>query len=94
MPPRLIWVPGHGDRARAVDLMKNNDKRRGRIEAMRSLLDRCAYPTKGYAVVGKPHPLIVGATDTLLEAGEEPTDLSPTPLAGLHGGPGLHPDQD
>nr|WP_282190066.1 hypothetical protein [Streptomyces sp. S1D4-11] len=35
-----------------------------------------------------------GAADTLLEAGEEPTDLSPTPLAGLHGRPGLHPDQD
>ncbi|MER5689438.1 hypothetical protein [Streptomyces sp. NPDC002205] len=30
----------------------------------------------------------------ILEAGEEPTDLSPTPLAGLHGGPGFHPDQD
>ncbi|MFK0026361.1 hypothetical protein [Streptomyces sp. NPDC090798] len=36
-----------------------------------------------------------GAADTLLEAGEEPTtDLSLTPLAGLHGGPDLHPDQD
>ncbi|MER5540157.1 hypothetical protein [Streptomyces mirabilis] len=35
-----------------------------------------------------------GAGDTLLEAGEEPTDLSPTPLAGLHGVPGPHRDQD
>lgn len=61
---------------------------------MRSLLDRCACPTKGYAVAGKPDPLIVGATDMLLAVGEEPTDLSPTPLAGLHGGPGLHPHQD
>ncbi|MET7524406.1 hypothetical protein ACFYSJ_27925 [Streptomyces sp. NPDC005248] len=57
---------------------------------MRGLLDRCAYPTKGYAVVGKPDPLVVGATDMLLEVGESPTDPSPT----LHGGPGLHPDQD
>ncbi|MFE7324766.1 hypothetical protein ACFU8W_07305 [Streptomyces sp. NPDC057565] len=39
-----------------------------------------------------PKPL--GAADTLLEAGEEPTDPSPAPLAGLHGGPGFHPDQD
>lgn len=38
-----------------------------------------------------PKPL--GATYTLLEAGEEPADLSPTPLTGLHGGPGFHPDQ-
>ncbi|MFD8003868.1 hypothetical protein [Streptomyces mirabilis] len=35
-----------------------------------------------------------GAADTLLEAGEEPTDLARTLLAGLHGGPGLRPDQD
>ncbi|WP_305730765.1 hypothetical protein [Streptomyces mirabilis] len=35
-----------------------------------------------------------GAADTPLEAGEEPADLSPSPLAGLHGGPGLPPDQD
>ncbi|MEU2734208.1 hypothetical protein ABZ656_01785 [Streptomyces sp. NPDC007095] len=35
-----------------------------------------------------------GAADPRLEAGEEPTDPSPAPLAGLHGGPGLHPDQD
>jgi hypothetical protein len=41
--------------------------------------------------VGKPDPLIVGAADTLLEAGEEPTDLSPTPLTGYDRGPGNHP---
>ncbi|MFF7748702.1 hypothetical protein ACFZCP_05475 [Streptomyces sp. NPDC007971] len=32
-----------------------------------------------------------GAADTPLEAGEEPTGLSPAPLAGLHGGPGRWP---
>ncbi len=72
-------------------VVKNNDKRRGRLEAMRSLLDRCDYPSKDHSVVGKPDPLIVGAADTLLEPGEEQTDLSPTPLAGHHHGPGLHP---
>ncbi|WP_345620918.1 polyphosphate kinase 2 [Streptomyces ziwulingensis] len=75
-------------------VVKNNDKRRGRLEAMRSLLDRCDYPTKDDAVVGKPDPLIVGAADTLLEPGEEQTALSPTPLAAGGRGPGLHPEDD
>ncbi|MFJ4523124.1 polyphosphate kinase 2 [Streptomyces sp. NPDC088810] len=73
-------------------VVKNNDKRRGRLEAMRSLLDRFDYPAKDREAVGTPDPLIVGAADTLLEPGEEPTDLSPTPLAGPGGGPGNHPD--
>ncbi len=60
-------------------VVKNNDKRRGRLEAMRSLLDRCDYPAKDHGALGKPDPLIVGAADTLLEAGEEPAVLSPTP---------------
>ncbi|MDL5199267.1 polyphosphate kinase 2 [Streptomyces sp. ALI-76-A] len=75
-------------------VVKSNDKRRGRLEAMRSLLDRCDYPTKDHAVVGKPDPLIVGAADTLLEPGEEQSDLSPTPLAGHGNGPGLHPERE
>ncbi len=45
----------------------------------------------GLEAAGKPDPLIVGAAHTLLEAGEEPTDLSPTPLAGPTHGPGNHP---
>ncbi|MFJ8146362.1 polyphosphate kinase 2 [Streptomyces sp. NPDC096048] len=72
-------------------VVKNNDKRRGRLEAMRSLLDRCDYPSKDDKAVGSPDPLIVGAADTLLEAGEESADLSPTPLAGHGDGPGTHP---
>ncbi|MGW4026348.1 polyphosphate kinase 2 [Streptomyces sp. NPDC005009] len=72
-------------------VVKNNDKRRGRLEAMRSLLDRCDYPAKDHEALGKPDPLIVGAADTLLEAGEEAAVLSPTPLAGPGHGPGSHP---
>ncbi|WP_166024604.1 MULTISPECIES: polyphosphate kinase 2 [Streptomyces] len=75
-------------------VVKNNDKRRGRLEAMRSLLDRCDYPAKDHTAVGKPDPLIVGSADTLLEPGEEPADLSPTPLAGDHDGPGIHPGRE
>ncbi|WP_190017594.1 polyphosphate kinase 2 [Streptomyces lucensis] len=72
-------------------VVKNNDKRRGRLEAMRSLLDRFDYPAKDREAVGTPDPLIVGAAATLLEPGEEPAALSPTPLAGPGGGPGSHP---
>ncbi|MEV7591872.1 polyphosphate kinase 2 [Streptomyces sp. NPDC089922] len=72
-------------------VVKTNDKRRGRLEAMRSLLWRVDYDRKDAAAVGRPDQLIVGAADTLLESGEEPTDLSPTPLAGPPLGPGLHP---
>ncbi|MFJ7149472.1 polyphosphate kinase 2 [Streptomyces sp. NPDC100445] len=73
-------------------VVKNNDKRRGRLEAMRSLLHRFDYAAKDHTAVGTPDPLIVGAADTLLEPGEEPTALSPTPLAGPGDGPGNHPD--
>ncbi|MFF3020756.1 polyphosphate kinase 2 [Streptomyces sp. NPDC057939] len=72
-------------------VVKSNDKRRGRLEAMRSLLDRIDYDRKDPEAVGEPDPLIVGAADTLLEAGEESADLSPTPLAGSPLGPGRHP---
>ncbi|MFD9520697.1 polyphosphate kinase 2 [Streptomyces sp. NPDC059979] len=72
-------------------VVKSNDKRRGRLEAMRSLLSRIDYDRKDDAAVGRPDTLIVGAADTLLEPGEEPSDLSPTPLAGPPDGPGLHP---
>ncbi|MFF4324470.1 polyphosphate kinase 2 [Streptomyces sp. NPDC001568] len=73
-------------------VVKSNDKRRGRLEAMRSLLWRIDYDRKDETAVGEPDPLIVGSADTLLETGEEATSaLSPTPLAGPPTGPGLHP---
>ncbi|MFJ4923952.1 polyphosphate kinase 2 [Streptomyces sp. NPDC088725] len=72
-------------------VVKNNDKRRGRLAAMRSLLWRFDYADKSAAAVGEPDPLIAGPADTLLEAGEESTDLSPTPLAHRREGPGDHP---
>ncbi len=74
-------------------VVKSNDKRRARLEAIRSLLDRIDYDRKDTAAVGRPDSLIVGAADTLLEAGEERADLTPTPLAGTTLGPGRHPHQ-
>ncbi|MER5681094.1 MULTISPECIES: polyphosphate kinase 2 [Streptomyces] len=72
-------------------VVKSNDKRRARLEAMRSLLARIDYAAKDADAVGEPDPLIVGAAATLLEAGEEDTALSPTRLASNPGGPGEHP---
>ncbi|MFC9287097.1 polyphosphate kinase 2 [Streptomyces sp. NPDC057052] len=73
-------------------VVKSNDKRRARLEAMRSLLHRIDYTPKDPEAVGKPDPLIVGAAATLLEPGEEDTVLSPTPLTAQTAGPGNHPD--
>ncbi|MDQ0681512.1 polyphosphate kinase 2 [Streptomyces achromogenes] len=72
-------------------VVKSNDKRRGRLEAMRSLLHRVDYAAKDAGAVGRPDPLIVGAAATLLEPGEEDTALSPTPLTPQTEGPGRHP---
>ncbi|WP_307128430.1 polyphosphate kinase 2 [Streptomyces sp. B1I3] len=72
-------------------VVKSNDKRRARIEAMRSLLARIDYAAKDREAVGAPDPLIVGAAATLLEPGEEDTALSPTRLAPNTEGPGEHP---
>ena len=52
-------------------VVKSNDKKRARVEAMRSVLHRFDYTDKDAAVVGSPDPRIVGAAANLLEAGEE-----------------------
>lgn len=72
-------------------VVKSNDKRRARLEAMRSLLARVDYAAKDPGAVGGPDPLIVGPAATLLEPGEEDTALSPTRLASHPEGPGEHP---
>ncbi|WP_190344236.1 polyphosphate kinase 2 [Streptomyces venezuelae] len=72
-------------------VVRTNDKRRGRLEAIRHLLTRVDYASKDPEAVGRPDPLIIGAADTLLEPGEEATALSPTPLADNPQGPGQHP---
>ncbi|MET7386156.1 polyphosphate kinase 2 [Streptomyces sp. NPDC005385] len=72
-------------------VVKSNDKRRARLESMRSLLARIDYTNKDTEAVGTPDPLVIGPADTLLEPGEEDTTLSPTPLARHADGPGQHP---
>jgi hypothetical protein len=48
-------------------VVKTNDKKRGRIEAMRYVLSRFDYPDKDAQAVGTPDLLIVGPPDTVLE---------------------------
>ncbi|APY90528.1 polyphosphate kinase 2 [Streptomyces alfalfae] len=72
-------------------VVKFNDKRRGRLEAIRHLLLLMDYESKDKDAVGEADPLIIGPADTLLEAGEDPTDLSPSRIAVGEQGPGQHP---
>lgn len=41
-------------------VVKSNDKKRARINAMRHLLAKSEYDDKDHEVVGEPDPLIVG----------------------------------
>ncbi|MFC6092348.1 polyphosphate kinase 2 [Saccharothrix lopnurensis] len=75
-------------------VVKSNDKKRARIEAMRSVLARVDYADKDPEVVGEPDPKVVGPAATLLEEGEDEASLSPTPIAPVDApdhGPGMHP---
>jgi polyphosphate kinase 2 (PPK2 family) len=53
-------------------VIKSNDKKRARVEAMRHLLSRFSYDGKDLEVVGRPDPLIVGRASQLFEEGEQP----------------------
>jgi polyphosphate kinase len=64
-------------------VIKSNDKKRARLEAMRSLLAAVDYDGKDHDAVGHPDPLIVGAPADMREIGSG--HLSPTPIAGKPG---------
>ncbi len=51
-------------------VIKSNDKKRGRLEAMRHLLTRFDYDDKDLDVVGVPDPLVVGPASDVYEQGE------------------------
>ncbi|MDH3731131.1 MAG: polyphosphate kinase 2, partial [Acidimicrobiia bacterium] len=44
-------------------VVRSNDKKRGRIEAMRVVLRQLQYPGRNDDIVGQPDPLIVGPPD-------------------------------
>ena len=51
-------------------IVKSNDKKRARLEAMRYVLSQFEYPNKDHEVVGSPDPLIVGPASDVFEAEE------------------------
>ena len=51
-------------------VVKSNDKKRARLEAMRHVLSRFPYEGKDEAVVGTADPKIVGAAKDVFETGE------------------------
>jgi len=58
-------------------VIKSNDKKRARIEAMRFVLNRFDYPDKDTDVVGTPDALIVGPAAQVFEDGENTNRLFP-----------------
>jgi polyphosphate kinase 2 len=58
-------------------VVKSNDKKRARLEAMRHVLNRFPYTGKDEEVVRTPDPRVVGPAATLLEQGEGVTHRFP-----------------
>jgi polyphosphate kinase 2 len=53
-------------------VVKSNDKKRARLEAMRYVLGRFEYAEKDYTAVATPDPLIVGAASLAVDVDEAP----------------------
>ena len=53
-------------------VVKSNDKKRARLEAMRYVLSQVPYEGRDEGVVGRPDPLIVGPAPLLNETGDRP----------------------
>jgi polyphosphate kinase 2 len=51
-------------------VVKSNDKKRARLEAMRYVLSLVPYADRDDAIVGHPDPMIVGPAPSLYESGE------------------------
>ena len=53
-------------------VVKSNDKKRARIEAMKWVLSKFDYPDKDHKLIGTPDKLIIGSPDVVYEEGERP----------------------
>jgi polyphosphate kinase 2 (PPK2 family) len=53
-------------------VIKSNDKKRARVQAMRYVLSRFGYDNKDLEIVGQPDPKIVGSASQLFEDDERP----------------------
>jgi len=58
-------------------VVKSNDKKRARLEAMRWVLSQFDYPNKDHRVVGKPDPKIIGSPKDVYDEGETPSGVFP-----------------
>ncbi|BAH49599.1 polyphosphate kinase 2 [Rhodococcus opacus] len=58
-------------------VVKSNDKKRARIEAIRWVLHKFDYTGKDPRVVGTPDPLLIGSPATVYDEGERPEDAFP-----------------
>jgi polyphosphate kinase 2 len=58
-------------------VIKSNDKKRARVNALRFVLGSLPYTDKDEDVVGQADPLVVGPASTVYEAGEQPGRLFP-----------------
>ncbi|WP_298461642.1 polyphosphate kinase 2 [uncultured Cellulomonas sp.] len=65
-------------------VVKSNDKKRARLEAMRHVLARFDYAGKDPDVVGSPDPLVVGPARDLYETGEDPGHRASARTEGSH----------
>lgn len=59
-------------------VVKSNDKKRARIEAMRWVLSQFEYSGKDQHIVGTPDPRIIGHPATVYDEGEAPSGVFPT----------------
>jgi polyphosphate kinase 2 len=53
-------------------VVKSNDKKRARLEAIRHILARFAYADKDHDVVGTPDPLIIGPASLAVDVDDAP----------------------
>ncbi|MFI6824695.1 polyphosphate kinase 2 [Micromonospora sp. NPDC050187] len=58
-------------------VVKSNDKKRARLEALRHVLNRFDYTDKDHEVVGVPDPLIVGPAGLDLSPDDQPVQIFP-----------------
>lgn len=58
-------------------VVKSNDKKRARLEAMRWVLSLFDYPNKDHDVVGVPDPKLIGPPSQVYDQGESPTGSFP-----------------
>ena len=58
-------------------VIKSNDKKRARLEAMRHVLSLFDYPGRDPEIAGAPDPLIVGPAASMFEQDEAPSRFPP-----------------